>query len=167
MPDHLRIRAMSPDDAREVATWRYAGPWSVYDGQPDDGEPDTAGYWAVVDGDDVLVGFYCTGVEARVPGLSEQPGTVDVGVGMRPDLVGVGNGRRFAEAVMAHCRDRTEAVLARAVVKEWNERSVRLAAGMGLERVGTHECVQGGQVATYAVLQGPLGPGEWTNRAVR
>lgn len=159
LPDRLRVRAMSQDDAHEVSTWRYEGPWRAYDTPPEDGDvPDPTGYWAVVDGDGDLVGYYCTGVEARVPGLAEQPGVVDLGVGMRPDLVGAGNGRRFAEVVLAHCRGVTDAESVRAVVKEWNERSIRLAIGMGFVRVGTHECVQGGRVEAYAVLRAPLRP---------
>jgi hypothetical protein len=35
-----------------------------------------------------MVGFICLGPEARVPGVEAQPGILDVGAGMRPDLVG-------------------------------------------------------------------------------
>jgi hypothetical protein len=35
-----------------------------------------------------VAGYACFGVEARVPGLAERPGVLDVGVGMRPELTG-------------------------------------------------------------------------------
>lgn len=149
------MRPMTVADTREVAAWRYEGPWAVYDG---DAMPaDQAGYWAVVD-DGQFVGFYCTGAEARVPGLDEQPSTVDVGLGMRPDLVGAGNGQMFATAVMTHCRQTYQGDFVRAVVKSWNERSLRLAAAMGFVTAGTHECVQDDQTVTYTVLRARLHP---------
>lgn len=151
--DQLSVRTLSPADAREITTWQYDGPWSVYDSA----ETTAVDYWAVVDTqDESLVGFYCTGVEARVPGLDEEPGVLDLGVGMRPDLVGAGNGPTFAAAVIRHLRTHTNATSVRAVVQSWNERSIRLSRGLGLEPVGSHECVQNDKVVTYAVLCGPM-----------
>ena len=60
------------------------------------------GFWAVLDEAGEVAGYACFGLEARVPGLAERPGVLDVGVGMRPDLTGQGRGRAFAEAVLAH-----------------------------------------------------------------
>lgn len=154
--NRLVVRELTPGDAREIATWRYDGPWSVYDAA----ETETDGYWVVVDAqDDSLVGFYCTGVEARVPGLDEEPGVLDLGVGMRPDLVGAGNGSAFVTAVTRHCRANSDANVVRAVVQSWNERSIRLSRSVGLEPVGSHACVQNGAVVAYTVLRGPM-PGD-------
>lgn len=90
-------------DAGAVAEWRYEGPWDVYNG--DGTHPAVDGHWAVIDPDEQLVGFYCTGPEARIPGVEEQTDTVDVGVGLRPDLVGAGNAREFAKALLDPCRE--------------------------------------------------------------
>lgn len=135
-----------------MASWSYPGPWAVYDvtAPLDPAE----GFWAVLDdtaeGSDV-VGFACFGVEARVPGLEERPGVLDVGVGMRPDLTGHGRGRAFAEAVLAHAGQVSSARTLRAAVQEWNERSLRLLLGLGFVRTGTHRV---GDV-TYAVVERP------------
>jgi [ribosomal protein S18]-alanine N-acetyltransferase len=140
---------MTQADASDVAEWCYEEPWNVYNS---DGRIQAiANYWAVVD-DDRLVGFYCTGTEARVPGLDAQPDTLDIGVGMRPDLVGVGNGREFAKVVMTHCLQTYPDDILRAVVQSWNERSLRLAASLGFEVAGTHYCVQRGSAVAYTVL---------------
>jgi [ribosomal protein S18]-alanine N-acetyltransferase len=120
-----------------VAQWRYPGPWAVYDSA---GPIDPAeGYWAVLDGAGELAGYACFGVEARVPGLEERSGVLDVGVGMRPGRTGKGSGREFATAVLDHGRAVSGAGRLRAVVQEWNARSRALLAGLGFAKTGTHD----------------------------
>ncbi|WP_394845370.1 GNAT family N-acetyltransferase [Pendulispora brunnea] len=150
----FHARPLSQDDAQQIARWRYAGPWSIYDAQAGDGLLDgDDGYFALVDATDgTLAGFACIGVEARVPGLAEEAGLVDIGVGMRPDLVGHGLGQTFLEAAIEHARSRLGAVRWRAVVQSWNERSLRLTARLGFRAVGTHTCLQGGKPVEYLVL---------------
>jgi ribosomal-protein-alanine N-acetyltransferase len=151
----LTVRPLIPADAETIATWRYEGQWDVYDPRPDDRLSAEVGYQAVVDGAGDLVGFVCLGQEARVPGLTEADGIADIGVGMRPDLVGQGLGRAFGTAVLSHlarCRGETRL---RAVIQSWNQRSLRLAQGLGFREVGTHRCVQDGHEVRYAVLVRP------------
>jgi [ribosomal protein S18]-alanine N-acetyltransferase len=148
-PDRLAVRPLSPTDVREIATWRYAGPWRIYDS---DGPLPAAGYLAVAgEPDGPLVGFCCAGVEARVPGLAEEPGVLDIGVGMAPDLVGQGHGLAFGNAVLDHFA----APCLRAVVQAWNERSRRLTRALGFVEDHTHTCVQDGQTVEYLVLVRP------------
>jgi [ribosomal protein S18]-alanine N-acetyltransferase len=106
MPDRLVVRTLTDAHSRDIAGWRHSGPWHCYDLRPEDGPPEADdGYHALVgDPGGELVGFLCTGEEARVPGIGEEPDVVDVGVGMRPELVGQGYGARFGEAVLDHLR---------------------------------------------------------------
>lgn len=152
----LHVRPLEPRDAEAVASWRYQGPWSIYDPRPG-GEPlsAAAGYDAVVDDAGSLVGFVCVGQEARVPGLAEADRTIDIGVGMRPDLAGHGLGRHFGAVVLDHVRARYGDRPLRAVVQGWNERSLRLARGLGFRDAGTHQCVQGGKPVRYVLLVRP------------
>jgi ribosomal-protein-alanine N-acetyltransferase len=135
----MRVRDLTPADLDDIAGWRYDDRWAVYDS---DGPLDPElGYWAVVEGsreNERLVGFGCLGDDARVPGLPEADGVLDVGVGMRPDLVGQGRGRELATTVLdfAHARGATRL---RAVVQDWNLRSLRLVERLGFVRVGTHD----------------------------
>ena len=143
------VRPLTADHGQQIALWRNPGPWAIYDSA---GPLDPAeGYWAVVDDRDDLVGFACFGVEARVPGLKEQPGTLDVGVGMRPDLTGHGRGQEFSEAVFAHGRDVAGATRFRAVVQDWNARSIRLLRGLGFDQTGTYDVASQGK--TYVVME--------------
>lgn len=130
------VQPLTPEQGEAMAAWAYPGPWAVYDvtGPVDPAE----GFWAVVDEDGEVVGFACFGVEARVPGLEQRPGVLDVGVGMRPDLTGHGRGREFATAVLDHGREVTGARRLRAVVQDWNARSRALLRGLGFAETGTH-----------------------------
>ena len=150
----LRVRDLTAEDLDDIATWAYDGRWAVYDS--DGGRLDPAmGYWAVAEGGldaDRLVGFACLGEDARVPGLAEVEGVLDVGVGMRPDLVGQGRGPEFATTVLDFAATRGAGRL-RAVVQDWNERSLRLVVQLGFRRTGTHPV---GDV-TYVVLEKETG----------
>jgi len=130
------LRPLTAEQGEEMAQWRYPGPWAIYDvtGPLDPAE----GFWSVLDGSGDVVGYACFGFEARVPGLAECPGVLDVGVGMRPDLTGQGRGREFAEAVLAHGHAVSGIARLRAVVQDWNARSRRLLSGLGFVETGTH-----------------------------
>jgi [ribosomal protein S18]-alanine N-acetyltransferase len=147
-----QVRPLTAEHGEQIALWRYPGPWAIYDptGRLDPAE----GYWAVVDASGDLVGFACFGVEARIPGIEEQHGTIDVGVGIRPDLTGQGRGREFSEAVLAHARQVAGAGRFRAVVQSWNQRSIRLLEALGFEQTGTHDVASQGK--TYVVMERPV-----------
>ncbi len=49
-----------------------------------------------------LAGFCCYGQDAQVPGGDYAAPAIDVGLGMRPDLVGQGLGDEFLRSILAH-----------------------------------------------------------------
>ena len=59
----------------------------------------------LVDGT-ALQGFYCFGPGARVPGYAYDGRFLDMGLGMRPDLVRKGLGLEFVRLGMAAARER-------------------------------------------------------------
>ena len=146
----VRIREFTARDAATVGAWRYAGPYAVYDVDGDALVDELDCYRAVVDADDQLVGFYCTGAAARVPGLPVVDGVVDLGMGMHPDLVGRGRGPAFGAAVIEHVAAENGSYTMRVVVQSWNERSHRLARRLGFSDVGLHAVGD----AEYRVLVG-------------
>jgi len=71
-----------------------------------------------------------------VPGVEEEPGTVDVGYGMRPDLIGHGLGREFVGAVLAHVVEGHPDARLRMSIFRWNGRSRRVAEAHGFRIAG-------------------------------
>jgi [ribosomal protein S18]-alanine N-acetyltransferase len=126
---------MSQADAEAVSRWRYPEPYSFYDWTADADdlaellEPTRRGdaYSAVEDADGELVGFFsCKPTE---------PDSVEIGLGLRPDLTGRGLGATFVEAGLEHARRRfepTEFILA---VASFNLRAIAVYERAGFARV--------------------------------
>jgi RimJ/RimL family protein N-acetyltransferase len=98
-------------------------------------------YFALVDAQGDLVGYCCFGVEAQVPG-GRQVGAydadaVDVGMGMRPDLTGGGQGSRSLRAALAFAERRFSPVMFRVTVAAWNQRAIRLCQRAGFRPMQT------------------------------
>ena len=141
----LEVRALTPEDATAIASWRYPGRYATYD---ETNVPSAArGIWAVHD-DEELVGSCCFGDAARVPGVTEEPGIVDVGWGMRPDLMGQGLGRDFIGAIVSFARKEFSPERFRVLILEWNARSRAAARSVGFEENGTIESNEG----TFVVM---------------
>ena len=103
------IIPMTKELAAEIAAWRYPGEYAVYDGREDDSELLDGGAYALLNRRGELVGFYQFGQGARIPTAEPDPypeGPLDVGLGLRPDLCGLGLGASFLRAGLdfAHCR---------------------------------------------------------------
>jgi ribosomal-protein-alanine N-acetyltransferase len=151
----VRARELTVDEAQRPLGWRYPGPYATYDAEgplrPE------LGFFAVEDDAGSLVGYACVGAEARVPGVEEEPGTVDVGYGMRPDLTGQGRGREFVGAILAYVVAGDPDARLRMSILRWNERSRRVAEAHGFGIVGEagefdvllREAPRGGEAAEY------------------
>jgi hypothetical protein len=59
----MDVRPLTPADAREMSSWRYAGRYATYN-LGDVGVME--GSWSVWEGE-TLVGHCCFGAEARIP----------------------------------------------------------------------------------------------------
>ena len=141
----MEVLPLTPADAEEIASWRYPGRYATYD--VNEVRTSESGYWAVHRGDE-LVGSCCFGVEARVPGAFEEDGTLDVGYGMRPDLMGHGLGRDFIGAILAFAAQRFAPRRFRVLILEWNGRSRAAARSVGFVEDGTIESIEG----TFVVM---------------
>lgn len=132
----VTIRRFTPDEAISVASWSYPPPFDVYDGDPTHaadyllaGDHGDGFHALVIDGE--VVGFCCFGAEARVPGQREEPGVVDVGIGIRPDLVSSGVATSLLDALVDFAVATVDATSLRAAVASFNERSLRLCRRAG------------------------------------
>lgn len=126
----MEIQALTKANAEAIATWRYPGRYSTYDvGQT---VTPSRGYWAVTH-ETELVGYCCFGPEARVPEIDEEEGTLDVGYGMRPDLVGQGLGDAFVAEILDFGVREFSPQRLRLLILSWNERSRMVAEALGFE----------------------------------
>jgi [ribosomal protein S18]-alanine N-acetyltransferase len=131
----VKVRALTDADVRDITAWRYEGRYAAYD--VSGGVSPGLGYFAVEHGGR-LVGYCCFGAEARVPGVEEEAGTLDVGYGMRPELTGRGLGRAFVGSILAFGVSRFRPLRVRMLVLRWNARSRRTAERQGFSVVATH-----------------------------
>ena len=134
------FRRLTDGDAREIASWTYPPPFDLYDGDGDVGlmldvPDDGTGYFAIVDVDEGLAGFCCFGLDARVSEQVEEPGTLDVGCGVRPDLVSRGIATAFVPDLVEFARRQWAPARLRAAVASFNERSLRLCRSAGFVAV--------------------------------
>jgi RimJ/RimL family protein N-acetyltransferase len=131
---------MTAAQAHEIATWRYTGQYALYN--PDETmldeysamllEPHYA-YHAIYD-DTTLVGFCCFGEDAQVPGGDYSlPDTLDIGLGMRPDLTGQGRGTLFLGAILEFAQRQYRVKHFRTTIATFNHRSQRV-----FEKAGFH-----------------------------
>ena len=149
----VRVVPLAREHAEAIATWRYADRDAIYDPSSDDLLHADAGYWALVDGAGDFVGFCCYGAEARVPGLEDDPDTLDIGVGLRPDLVGRGYGAAVTAAALGFA-GRWPARAWRVAVHAWNQRAQRTVQRAGFTATGSVTTADG---RTFAVLERPAG----------
>ena len=136
----MEVRAITPADAETIASWRYPGEYATYDlSGPAELSDDP---WAVDDAGE-LVGYCCFGAPARVLSADPREGTLDVGYGLAPELMGQGRGGAFVGAVLRFATASFDPELFRLYVLEWNERSLRVAEAAGFRRESVLENDQG------------------------
>ena len=92
-------------------------------------------YYAVYDEADELVGFCCYGEDAQVVGGDYTAPALDVGMGLRPDLVGQGRAQAFLQAVLEWGSLRFAPEMFRCTVAAANPRSQRMFARAGFMAV--------------------------------
>jgi [ribosomal protein S18]-alanine N-acetyltransferase len=135
------ITPMDEEAARDIAGWRYDPPYSFYNTVPGAVaallDPANA-YYAVRTADGKLAGFFCFGAEAQVAGGHRQglytgPDTLDIGLGMRPDLTGHGQGPAFVQAGLDFARRTFAPARFRLSVATFNTRAIRVYRRAGFQ----------------------------------
>ena len=138
--ESLHFQQLSQEEAEAISEWRYPEPYSFYNwtADPDDLrellDPSLRGeaYWAVKNEAGELVGHF------SFKPKDEQ--TVEVGLGLRPDLIGRGLGGSFLAAGLEFAQ--TQFAPARFVlsVATFNERAIKVyeRAGFARERIYMH-----------------------------
>jgi ribosomal-protein-alanine N-acetyltransferase len=134
------FRQMDDADAREISGWRYEPPYDFYDLTADpadlaellDAECRRGVYFSVLGEEDRPVGFFR---------FEKKDETVDVGLGLRPDLTGRGLGAEFVLAGLAFAREWFSPQRFTPSVATFNARAIDVYERVGFRRgkVYTHE----------------------------
>ena len=121
------IAPLSPEERAQLDGWRYDPPYEFYNGE-DDPVLNPERFFVVRDGDEV-VGFYY---------FDEQRDTVEIGLGLRPDLTGKGLGLQFFLEGVAFAHDRVPDRRVTLNVAAFNERAITVYERAGFRRTGGH-----------------------------
>jgi ribosomal-protein-alanine N-acetyltransferase len=128
-----RFRRMTDEEATQISGWHYEPPYNFYDATSDaddlqellDPKRRKDAYFSVFDEDGVLLGFF----------QFERAGkTVDVGLGMRPDLTGQGLGVEYLLAGLEFARERFSPERFTLSVARFNERAILVYERAGFRR---------------------------------
>lgn len=167
--EHLTFRPLEATDARAILSWRYEGPYAIYNPQPPDLavavailiDPANA-YFAACDEPGALIGFCCFGTDAQVPGGDyTDPAALDIGLGLRPDLTGAGRGLPFLLAVLALGRERFAPVRFRLTVAAFNERAQKVYARAGFRPYMRFQCGVGANAREFLIMIGESSHRAW------
>jgi ribosomal-protein-alanine N-acetyltransferase len=137
-------------DARQIMAWRYDEPYAVYNmgadfANSEDGFAELldrrSPHYAVRDEQGELIGFFGFGTAAQVwdhdePALYSEDQTIDIGLGLRPDLTGQSLGLAFVNAGPAFAKEQFAPRHFRLFVLPFNERAIRVYERAGFTRTG-------------------------------
>ena len=136
------IITLTADQVRAFIHWQYAGPYAMYNISREDEEAQIHffldpqnGYFAIMDEDGTLHGFCNFGADARVPGGDYSAKAIDIGMGLRPDLIGQGNGSLYAATVFEFANIHYSDQQHRVTIAEFNQRAQQLCSKFGFAQV--------------------------------
>ena len=131
---------MTEPDALEILEWRYEAPYDFYDQAEAALNKDvetliepTNLYLAVRDGEGELIGYYCFGGEAQVPGGDYSEDALDIGGASRPDLLGTGMGEMFVRVAVDFGKMFFNPEKYRATIAAFNTRALHICEKAGFE----------------------------------
>ncbi|MGG2017754.1 GNAT family N-acetyltransferase [Bacillus sp. S10(2024)] len=138
----MNIHNLTIEEAEEINTWQYEAPYELYSFT---GEGETlkelldGTYYGVCDEQDELIGYFCFGDNAQVPGGREAKlytgeHVIDIGLGMKPVLTGNGLGISFLQAGLQFAKDKFRPEKIRLSVAAFNERAIHLYMKAGFQK---------------------------------
>lgn len=124
----LTIQPASRETFAELGAWRYEPPYDFYDGDVDPVlNPER--FYEALDEDGALVGFYY---------FEEKGDALEIGLGLRPELVGRGLGLDFLDAGIAYGRRRFRPARVILNVAQFNQRAITVYERAGFRETGRH-----------------------------
>ena len=139
---NLQIEKMSENNAKYILTWKYEKPYDFYNNDvtaENLKEMQDGSYYALLNAQNDVVGFFCIGENAQVP-IGHQLGVyvddfVDMGLGMHPNLIGKGNGTAFCSNIIQFIEKQYVGKSIRLTVANFNKRAIHLYEKLGFVKV--------------------------------
>jgi [ribosomal protein S18]-alanine N-acetyltransferase len=137
----LVVKRMKEGYAQQILTWTYEAPYDFYNNEESSeslNELLENPYYAVLNTDEALVGFFCVGSAAQVPfgstvgAYSEE--LSDIGIGMNPSLTGQGFGAPFFSFILSTIKETYKVGSFRLTVAKFNQRAIHLYTKLGFEK---------------------------------
>lgn len=150
------VRPLTDEDRTAIASWSYPGALKIYDPGQGASQLRAPDHVALSTPSGELLGYGTFGVEARVPGGRYDEAddeVVDVGLGLRPDLVGTGAGGPALLALLQAPRVQAAARV-RATVATVNGRATAFVLGQGF--TPTHVFERGHDGRSFTQYEKPL-----------
>ncbi|MBN1220191.1 MAG: GNAT family N-acetyltransferase [Anaerolineae bacterium] len=136
------FRPITEVDIRQITAWQYEPPYHPYNlADPPDAadieyflDPQN-NFYIITNESNELLAFCSFGLDAQVPGGDYRATALDIGLGIRPDLTGQGNGATFVEAVLDFAPRTFAPTMFRVTVAEFNKRALRVWEKAGFRQV--------------------------------
>ena len=127
--------------AREFLIWKYEPPYEVYNYAPENFERDLAYHLDPANNlhsiyrDNKLVGYCSYGRDAQVPGGDYSEEALDIGMMIKPELTGQGQGSNYANAVIQNGISKYQPKKLRVTILGTNLRAIRVWEKNGFQTV--------------------------------
>ncbi|WP_193726886.1 GNAT family N-acetyltransferase [Paenibacillus guangzhouensis] len=144
------FQPMTREHAQNIMRWRYQTPYDFYNFDNDDEvlmELLSGEYYSVSQDQDqdqdpsLIIGFFCIGNTARVPGgyaagIYVDDSFMDIGLGLAPSRTGIGMGKAFVQEGMDYLRHQFDQSKFRLVVASFNQRAIQVYRDNGFVEHG-------------------------------
>jgi [ribosomal protein S18]-alanine N-acetyltransferase len=138
----LKIQDMTESFVKEILLWKYEHPYNFYNNETTEEtirEFMNGDYFAVVDGMNSLIGFFCLGSSSQVPTgrnlNAYDENMIDIGLGLKPELTGNGLGKIFITFILRHIENNNKlSKPLRLTVATFNKRAIRLYENVGFAK---------------------------------
>ncbi|PFK33251.1 GNAT family N-acetyltransferase [Bacillus cereus] len=138
----MNIHKLIKREAIEINKWQYEEPYALYSfsGSEEAIEELLDGtYYGCCNENGELIGYFCFGENAQVPGgrdakLYVGEGSVDIGLGMKPELTGTGMGKSFFQVGLEFALKEFQPQRIRLSVAAFNKRVITLYEDAGFQK---------------------------------
>jgi RimJ/RimL family protein N-acetyltransferase len=124
----VTIASANPEEMAEIDMYSYDPPYDFYDGR-DDPVQNPERFFAAHDAAGELVGFYY---------FETKGDALEIGLGLRPDLTGLGHGAEFLRQGVEFGRRLFDATRIILNVAAFNERAIKVYERAGFRETGRH-----------------------------